>query len=332
LIGGATALVIIGIFGGVALDLALRPIPTVSSKSGPRPAPRPAPVVRNTVPDEPQAAPSIFDSRTDVPQRPAEQPRAEPEVSPPPPRMAPSGTAPLTAFAVAVQIPRARPVLAIVIDDMGLDRTGALKAIALRGPLTLSMMTYAPDLRGLAKQAHEAGHEVMAHVPMEPLDRKENPGPHALTVAMNDAAIRATLATDLDPWQGYVGINNHMGSRFTKDPERMAVVMEELKARGLMWLDSKTTVGSAGTAAAREAGVPFIERDFFLDNTQTFAAIREEFEKAVATAKSRGSAVAIGHPHEATVNALKQLLPTLDERGVSLAPVTEVLKRRQPSR
>jgi polysaccharide deacetylase 2 family uncharacterized protein YibQ len=145
---------------------------------------------------------------------------------------------------------------------------------------------------------------------------------------MDDAAIRDALRADLDGWQGYVGVNNHMGSRFTADPARMAVVMAELKTRGLLWLDSKTTTNSAGPDAARAAGVPLIERDVFLDNVQTVAAVRDELEHAIAAAKVRGSAVAIGHPHEATIAALKAALPSFDARGIALVPLTEVLKRR----
>jgi polysaccharide deacetylase 2 family uncharacterized protein YibQ len=276
---------------------------------------------------------------------------ARPETTPPPPlQKQPSSTepvkparvetappamepphqdAPLLAYAVPSVAPANRPGLAIVIDDMGLDRTHALQAIALPGPLTLSLMTYAADLQGLAKQARAAGHEVLAHVPMEPLDRKEHPGPHALTVAMDDATIRAELGSDLDGWQGYVGVNNHMGSRFTADRARMDVVMAELKRRGLLWLDSKTTTNSTGPAAARAAGVPLVERDVFLDNTQTVAAVTAEMENAIAAAKAHGYAVAIGHPHEATIAALKQILPTLEARGVVLVPVSDVLKRRE---
>ena len=109
----------------------------------------------------------------------------------------------------------------------------------------------------------------------------------------------------------------------------MNAVMSELKGRGLIWLDSKTTGNSAGIAAAKDAGVPFVERDVFLDNVQTAAAVGDEIEHAIASAKSRGSAVAIGHPHEVTLVALTEMLRNLEGRGVSLAPISEVLKRRQ---
>src|SRR6185295_1126231 len=112
-------------------------------------------------------------------------------------------------------------------------------------------------------------------------------------IAMDAENIRATLADSLDKWQGYVGVNNHMGSRFTLDKERMSVVMEELKARGLFWLDSRTTNDSVGPAAAQAAGVPYVARDVFLDNVSTVPAVLEQLDRLIATAKSRGTAIAI---------------------------------------
>jgi hypothetical protein len=190
-------------------------------------------------------------------------------------------------------------------------------------------MTYASGLPGLVQRAHAAGHEVMAHLPMEPRDPKEHPGPGVLLTKMDEGAIRRQIASDLDGWSGYVGINNHMGSRFTADRTRMAVVMSELKARGLMWLDSKTTGDSTGPGAAEAAGVPFITRDVFLDNEETVQAVIAQLDRTRSIAKTHGLAVAIGHPHDATIAALKQWLPTLAASGVALVPATEILRRRE---
>jgi len=320
LIAMGAALVGFGVISGIAFDVATRPAP--------RP-PRLAPVDTHASRSAPM--PHVVAPSTAGPDQgsilEAEGRRAwAPNTGQTPSENA--APAPLTAFAVPAAADAARPVLAIVIDDMGLDRPRALRTIALRGPLTLSLMTYADNLPELVKQAHAGGHEVMAHLPMEPVSPKENPGKGALLARMDDAAIRKTIADDLDGWSGYVGINNHMGSKFTADRSRMAVVMEELKARGLMWLDSRTINDSAGPGAARALGVPFITRDIFLDNVETPDAIRVQLELAKTTAKSRGTAVAIGHPHEATIAALKDWLPGLAEAGVQLVPATEILKRR----
>jgi polysaccharide deacetylase 2 family uncharacterized protein YibQ len=308
----AVACVVLGISAGILVDLLSRPPrttapPPVAAKSA-RPAPAP---VRITGLPEEEDAPSLFDRAAPAA---ASPPRAE--------------VVPRLAYAVPTDAPPSVPALAIVIDDVGLDRTRAAKTITLPGPLTLSLMTYAPDLPTLAQKAREGGHELMAHVPMEPRSPEENPGPRALRVTMDADAVRAALRGDLDHWQGYVGINNHMGSRFTGHAPGMTVVMNELKARGLFWLDSKTTTDSVGPTLAAKAGVPYLERDVFLDNEQTAVAVRAQLQAAIDTAKARGTAVAIGHPHDVTIEALREILPQLRGKGVALVPITEVLKRR----
>ncbi|MDP1591852.1 MAG: divergent polysaccharide deacetylase family protein, partial [Prosthecobacter sp.] len=105
----------------------------------------------------------------------------------------------------------------------------------------------------------------------------------------------------------------------------------ELKARGLLWLDSKTVAGSVGVAAALAAGVPTLERDVFIDNEQVVPTVLAQLAEAEKIARSRGTAIAIGHPHDATLEALRQWLPTLEGKGIALVPVTEILRRRTPA-
>ncbi|MGE4063462.1 MAG: divergent polysaccharide deacetylase family protein [Rhodospirillaceae bacterium] len=304
------ALVFFGVISGIAVDLAIR--------SNDRPASR---MNSGGQQARTQALSSPVEEAGSRPERLAGEPvRAwAPDV--------PAPNLPMVTFAVASRAPADRPAIAVVIDDMGVDRARSLRMIDLEGPLTLSLMTYADRLPDLAARARRAGHEVMAHLPMEPLDPAENPGRGALMVGMDEAAIRATLAADLDAWSGYVGINNHMGSKFTGDRTRMDVVMAELKSRGLLWLDSKTVPGSSGTAAAQAAGVPFVERDVFIDNEQTVEAVLAQLAEAEKIALARGTAIAIGHPHDATLAALQRWLPSVRDR-IALVPVTEILRRR----
>lgn len=236
-------------------------------------------------------------------------------------------SSPLADYSMQSAAPEGSPVIAIVIDDMGLNRARSMEIMSLTGPLTVSLMTYARGLDELSLTARKAGHEVFAHLPMEPFDSYENPGPGALFTNMDESTIRLHISDNLDKWRGYVGINNHMGSKFTEDATLMLLVMEELKARGLMWLDSKTTADSAGKMAAAWVDVPFVERDVFLDNENSVSAILNQLEILEATAISRGYAIGIGHPYDSTIEALRQWLPTLHASGIFLVPVTEVLRR-----
>jgi hypothetical protein len=220
--------------------------------------------------------------------------------------------------------------IAVVIDDLGLNRPNARATLALPGPLTLAFMTYAPSPRELTQAARAAGHELLVHVPMQPSDDATDPGPKALSGALDRAELLGRLDWGLSRFDGYVGINNHMGSAFTRDAEGMRAVLGELKRRGLMFLDSRTIASSVAGALAKEMGVAHASRDVFLDNRRDVAAIRTQLAKAEEIARKNGSAVAIGHPYDETIQALKAWLPTLREKNIALVPISALAKGRGP--
>lgn len=241
-----------------------------------------------------------------------------------------TGPAPWQAHAVAVGAAEGRPLVAIVLDDVGVNRRNAGAAIDLPGPLTLSFMTYAQDLDGMTETARAAGHELMLHVPMQPLSPIIDPGPNVLIDSLPAAELTQRLVWGLERFEGYVGINNHMGSRFTASPEGMAVVMGELRARGLLYLDSLTARSSVAGRMAERAGVPFAERDVFLDNEpHDRTAIDRQLALLEGIARERGYAVGIGHPHPATVAALRDWIPEMQARGYALVPISAVVRYRQ---
>lgn len=251
----------------------------------------------------------------------------------PPPSLAPSrGSGDMQAWRVrAVPPPSGAkpPYVAIIIDDAGLDRRGTQRAMKLPGPITLSFMSYAADLSEQAAAARAAGHEVMLHLPMEPLDAKRhNPGPNALYVNLDAAELQRRLDWHLDRFSDYVGVNNHMGSRFTADATRMAQVMEALGRRRVFWLDSLSGPSSAGPTQARRHGLDAVERDLFLDDDRS-PGIGHEIAAMERIARARGDVIAIGHPHAATLNALESWMAGAKEKGFSLVPVSTVLLRRQ---
>ncbi|MBV9359950.1 MAG: divergent polysaccharide deacetylase family protein [Betaproteobacteria bacterium] len=220
-----------------------------------------------------------------------------------------------------------KPLIAIVIDDVGLDRPHSRRAAELPGPLTLSFLPYAKDLREQAKAARARGHEIMLHLPMEPTGRAD-PGPGALLVSMSENEIGRHTATALDGYDGYVGVNNHMGSRFTAYKPGMQTVLQQVRARGMMFLDSRTTKETVGDQIAQEIGVPSMSRNVFLDDDESIAAIRRKLAETEQVARRQGFVVAIGHPHEATLQALAEWLPTVSGKGFALAPSTAVMRKR----
>ena len=228
----------------------------------------------------------------------------------------------------AVAIGEARgPLIALVIDDMGMARAWSQQVVGLLGPLTLAYLPYAEGLPEQTEQARLAGHELIVHLPMEPDDPTADTGPNALTTDLDDDEIRDRLAWSLDRFGGYVGVSNHMGSRFTGDARAMAVVIDEVVARGLLYLDSRTTAETVGEDMARDAGVPTTRRHVFIDNEADEDAIAARLADLETLARKQGYAVGIGHPRPETIAALARWLPALGARGFTLAPLSAIVAR-----
>jgi uncharacterized protein len=316
--GYAVALVI-GI--GIGLLLAL----PLQQRLQPRLAPRPALSGVVPPPSPPAPKPVAKAAAAPPPVAPAEQASLPPATTVPAPT--PPALPAWQRFAVPSPEIQGRPLIAIIIDDMGLERTNADRVVALPGPLTLSFMTYAEDVAKQAGQARRHGHELMMHVPMEPLDGELDAGPQALLDRLPADELLRRLRWDLSRFDGYVGINNHMGSRFTQSRDGMRLVLQEVKARGLLFIDSRTIADSVGGKLAAELGVPHADRDVFLDNEQEAAAVEQQLARTEEVARRRGYAIAIGHPHDATIAALTRWLPTLERRGFVLVPVSAIVRR-----
>jgi polysaccharide deacetylase 2 family uncharacterized protein YibQ len=229
--------------------------------------------------------------------------------------------------AVPAVWPQGRPGIAVVIDDLGLNRKGTAALNQLPGPLTLSFLPYAGDLDRQARAGRAAGHELMLHVPMEPTT-EDFPGPNALLSSLTPDETLTRFRGHLRSFRGFAGVNNHMGSLLTTDRARMAVLMGELRQRGLAFLDSRTTSQSIAADEARRHGVPHTVRDVFLDNELGLSYVLRQLREVEQVARRNGTAVAIGHPHDATIEALRRWLPTLERKGFALVPVSAIIARK----
>lgn len=219
------------------------------------------------------------------------------------------------------------PAIAIVIDDVGLNPAQTRKVTALPAPITLAFLTYADRLPEQAATARAAGHELLVHFPMEPSDPAVDPGPNALLASLGEAEISRRLVWGLSRFDGYVGVNNHMGSLFTADEARMTFVLRELKRRGLLFLDSATTTASTGERLSAHLGLPHARRNVFLDNSKDPASIRESLAALERHAVAHGQAIGIGHPYDETIEELARWISGARDRGFALVPVTSIVRR-----
>ena len=243
----------------------------------------------------------------------------------------PSAAQPMAAwekFAALTDNPDGRPMIAVIIDDMGVDRGRTARAIRLPAAVTLSFLPYASDLGRQVEAARRLGHELMVHLPMEPGRNSVDPGPDVQRVEDTPEALRSRIGVELGRFHGFVGLNNHMGSRFTEDAAAMRVLLGEIGARGLLFIDSRTTAKTVAPEIARELGVPFAARDVFLDDDPAAASVLAELRRVETVARRKGSAIAIGHPRDATLDVLEGWLWGLERRGFALVPVSAVVRHR----
>ena len=221
------------------------------------------------------------------------------------------------------------PRIAIVIDDAGLDKKRTAEVINLTGPLTISFLAYGRGLPEQVKLAKNAGHEILVHIAMEPLNKSIDPGPKALLTNNPGSEILKNLRWGLERFEGYVGINNHMGSRFTSDPQGMEIVIQELKRRGLLFLDSRTSDMTVSASIALAHDVPFAERNIFLDNVNSVSAIKKQLRLMEKFANKYGSVVAIAHPRDNTIKVLSQWLAIMAEKGFVQVPISTIIAEKR---
>lgn len=224
------------------------------------------------------------------------------------------------------------PVLSIVIDDIGQNPTALKALMALGLPLTYSLLPESPNAANIAKQIRQGGHELLLHLPMEPLNKDHNPGPNAITMDLHDEEIARRVRWQLAQFDGYVGVNNHMGSAVTQNERIMTSVMRELRQAGLLFLDSRTTDKSLAGSVARRMQIPAADNDLFIDNERNVAAIMEKLRVAEKRAERWRVGVVIGHPHPETIEALRRWSAerAADPKGrpTTVAPLTVAVKRQ----
>ena len=184
-----------------------------------------------------------------------------------------------------------------------------------------------PDSADAARRLAASGKEVLLHLPMEPDGYpRVRPGPGVVLRSDSDEEIERTVAEDLDSVPGAIGVNNHMGSAATADPRVMRAVVRVLSLRRLFLLDSRTTEATVARRIADEASLPAVSRHVFLDTVESPDAIERAFRDLLRKARKDGSALAIGHPHPATLALLERELPRLGRQRVLLVTVSSLTR------
>jgi uncharacterized protein len=215
--------------------------------------------------------------------------------------------------------------LAIILDDLGNDRAAADSIFALLYPLTISVLPNHAHSVDIAEEAHRRGYEVMLHLPMQSIG-KEMPEAQELHPGMPAGDIPVLFEQMMQSVPNAVGVNNHQGSQATADPALMEELMPVLQKWNLFYVDSRTTAATVAYDTAQRLGVRSGFRNVpFLDDVAEVSAVRKQLELALRGAKDKGEAIAIGHPHTATLQALREILPQAEARGVHLVYASDLV-------
>lgn len=233
------------------------------------------------------------------------------------------------AFATGAQADQ-RPVLSLVIDDLGYSMENGRAVIDLDGDHTYAILPGAVYSQKLAHHAHSLNKEVILHLPMQSIHSKAAHEANALNEAMDEDELTANVHSLLAQIPFIRGVNNHMGSHLTEFDFFMRPVMDSIRGYNarLYFLDSRTSPRSVAYAQALDAGLNSITRDVFLDNEPNPESIRLQYNIWLTRARERGSAIAIGHPHSHTIDVLRRHLPEAD-REFEFMRISRLIEERK---
>lgn len=226
------------------------------------------------------------------------------------------------------------PKLAIIIDDFGLNRSGIEDMMTIKRHMTFAIMPFLRYSKQDAATAHSKGYEVIVHLPMQS-QKVDNPGwlgPKPIKVNISDKEVEKIVVDSFNAIPYSSGVNIHMGALASGNKRIVTDVMKVVKKKGLYFVDSVTSHRTICRSVAKSIGVRFTERDVFLEGTsenKTKAYIKKQLEKAGNIALKNGYSVAIGHVGSAggkvTVQAIKEMIPQLEGKGIKLVYISELL-------
>lgn len=221
---------------------------------------------------------------------------------------------------------KVRGKMALVIDDFGYNKESISAYAAINRPLTFAVIPYRPFSNEAAARGLSSGHQVILHLPMEPLDQGAQSEALTVTVAMSDKEIQEMVQKAIDTVPGLIGVNNHQGSRATADKRVMRNVLSVLKADNLFFVDSRTNGQSVAAETARQMGIQAGENELFIDNTNEVSAVKAKLRAAQEMAIKHGTVTVIGHARMTTATAVSEMIPELEAAGIQLVFVSQLLR------
>ena len=223
--------------------------------------------------------------------------------------------------------PANRGEIAIIIDDFGFRQDMINEFAAIRRPFTFAVLPFKPYSKEAATKGLASGHQVMLHLPMEPLSGIEpSEANQTIKVGMDGEQVRELIERASAGLTGIIGVNNHQGSRATADQQTMDRVMRVLKEKQLFFVDSRTHARSLAADAARRQKLKTTENDLFLDGIADVAYVKKQLRIAGEMALRMGSITVIGHARPTTAAALREVMPELEAKGIRFVFVSQLVR------
>ncbi len=193
----------------------------------------------------------------------------------------------------------------------------------LPGPVSFAFAPYGNDLERLAARARGEGHEILLQLPMEPFDYPDNdPGPQTLLTSLAPEQNIDRMHWLMSRFQGYVGVANYMGSRFTASDASFAPVLREVAKRGLMYFDDGTSPRSLAGQIAGANSLPFVKAAVVLDAVPTPNEIDRALVRLEGIARETGIAVGVATALPVSIARIAQWAKGAEARGFMLVPIS----------
>ncbi|OGP90630.1 MAG: hypothetical protein A2031_02015 [Deltaproteobacteria bacterium RBG_19FT_COMBO_43_11] len=219
--------------------------------------------------------------------------------------------------------------VAIIIDDIGYDLEPVKELLKINADITFSILPFLNHTRETAEMLHQAKREILLHLPMEPVSYpREKPGAGALFTDMNNNELLYQLEKNIEAVPYISGVNNHMGSRFMEDREKLTVIFGQLKKKNLFFIDSRTAPNSQAIDAAQKVGLRVAQRKIFIDNIRDYNEIYNNLIGVINYNKDASPLIVIGHPYPETINALRDAVRVLRGKGILIVPVSRIIKAK----
>jgi uncharacterized protein len=254
------------------------------------------------------------------------------------PKVATDGRRPIDVYArpskyAEKAAPGEKPRIAVLINGMGLSDGVTAEAIkGLPAPISVAYGAYGRNLQDWVERARGAGHEVLLQVPLEPLDYPTNdPGPHTLLTSLPPEENMKRLQWLMSRFTGYVGVTNQMGAKFETTQASLTPMLEEIKARGLLFVDDGTVKDSAGSQVAGTIGLDYAAADVQIDAVPSPDDINKALARLEAVAKEKGSAIGVASAKPGTIKQISQWAGQLQGKGIVLIPVSAAIRSQRQS-